>query len=394
MRRIQLPSDAVFFSYLEDCFFDAEDTRGELFALLCCLNEQSVLHSEQELKLILKFLRVNAHSSSTILRQQLFSSFANLVLRLICSSVRILKTYGSESESKLKHVISFLEEFNDFLLDGIEPGSSYQRVITSLTLYQLFMTYAICKCGREIRRNNLKDAGSFVDFMRERGSWKFTDGRNFRGLFRCLMDPCSEIQNLSFVLLQTYFDFAAVEEPALLFSNALKILDDNQFYKRQSGVAAVLSCICLCYNTGDDAPRAMLKDLNETCSNFTDMFLGFLTDQLEIMKLDMLNSALYHPLDATIRILMYLMTDASSPECSSVTEQQVERLIGTLEKIVPLLLEALSIDRSAGTVDFLYLFLLCISEKYICFYVLEIQCYNLLIVGEYRVNLDCTFQPM
>lgn len=348
-RRIRLLPGAHFLLDLECYLSDAEEARGELFALLCSLNDQSVLHSEEELKLIFRFLKINAHSSSPILRQQIFSSFAVVVLRLICSCVKILKTSKEDAEFKLMHIFVFLKEFNDFFLNGIEPGSSYQRIITALMLYKIFMTYAIRDCGGEMRRNNLKDAESFVNFAKEHGWWHFTKKRNFEGLFRCLMDPCSEIQNLAFVLLRTYFDLSEVgDERVILFSNASKSLDDNQFYRRQSGIVTVLSCICLCYNSGQDVPNELLKELNQTCSSFTEMFFNILVNQFEIMKFDILNSALYHPLDATIKILTYLMTDVSSPERSIISKNQIERMIGILEQIVPLLLEALFIDKSAG----------------------------------------------
>lgn len=347
-RKIKLPpaqnSDQLA-EYLQTFFFDAEDTRGELFALLCNLCEQSILHSQQELQTILMFLKNNARSSSTILRQNLFSSFARFVLRLICSNVKVIRN-DVDAEQKLSHVLQFLLDLNEFFVDGLEPGCSYQRKLISLTLYKIFMTYALRDCGGEIRRNNLKDMEKFVNFASVRNSWNFNSCRNCTLLFRCLMDPCEEIQNLSFTLLRTFFDLSTLNcNSRSLFIDVSELLNDSLFYKRNGGVSAVLSLICLSYNAGHEAH---LKLTNSHVSNFTDMFLNVLESQVVTLQEDILNSALHHPLDSTIKILIFLMTHPSSPEYNVVTESQIEKLISLLEVVVPLLLQALFIDKFSG----------------------------------------------
>lgn len=349
-RKIQFPSvqnGDQLTEYLRTFFLDAEDTRGELFALLCNLGEQSTLHSRKELKSILLFLKDNARSSSTILRQNLFSSFARFVLRLICSNVKIIRN-DADAEQKLSHVLRFLLKLNEFFVDGLEPGCSYQRKLISLTLYKIFMTYALRDCGGEIRRNNLKDMEKFVSFASARNCWNFNSRRNCSLLFRCLMDPCEEIQNLAFTLLRTFFDLNSLDcSSSSLFSEVSELLNDSLFFKRNSGVSAVLSMICISYNGGNET-QLQLQCTNSPVSNFTDMFLNILESQVVILQEDILNSALHHPLDSTIKILIFLMTHASSPESNVVTESQVEKLISLLEVVVPLLLQALFIDKFSG----------------------------------------------
>lgn len=338
-----------FLLYLESCFADAEDTRGELFSLLCNLCEQSVVPTEAELRLILKFLQINAHSNSTILRQQVFSSFASFALRIFCSGVKALKANECE---KLAPLIAFLNDFNAFLVDGMHPDCSYQRKIMSLTLYKILMTYAVANCGGDIRRNNLKDTEKFVSWAKTRDCWRFTSDVQFAALFRSLMDPCGEIQNISFLMLRTYFDLTSVAERVPLFEEVSTLMRNNQFYKRQSGVAATLSLICLAYNmeSGTEIVREILTRPDEPqYSTFTDMFLRKLQKQIDFMHDDALYSAVYEPIDATIKVLTYLVADKSSPEYEIVTERQIELLVNLLEDIVPLLLRALFVDDFAGT---------------------------------------------
>ncbi len=344
-----MASEVQFLAYLEGLFFDPEEIRGELFSLLCSLHDQSVLHSDRELRTIMKFLRLNVSSSCTILRQHIFSSFARFVLRLICSCVKAIKNEAVDADSELSHILEFLGDVNEFFAESLQPGCSYQRKCTSLTLYKTFMTYAVLDCGGEIRRNNLKDVEKFSNFAKKRGVWRFEDERNCVLLFRCSMDPCEEIQRLSFLLLRTYFDLSALDggRAAAVFEKAMEMLRDNQFYKRCNGVSAVLGYIALSYNAGQVCTD-VLKDSNREYSTFTEMFLNLLEFQAKILQDDVLNSALYHSLDATVKVLTFLVAHVGSPEYELVTEVQVERIISILESIVPVLLKALFIDKFSG----------------------------------------------
>lgn len=344
-------NEKYFLSYLENYFFDSEETKGELFLLLCNLHDQSILHSNEELKIILKFLKYNIKTNCTVLRQHIFSSFARFTLRLICSCVRTIKTVKIEKiENSLLQVLQFLVDLNDFFMDNIEPGCCYQRKVTSLTLYKIFMTYAVRNCDGEIRRNNLKDADKFLSFVQKQEKWYFNSQRNCSLLFRCLLDPSEEIQNLSFILLKTYFDLTAIDNRSQIFLEVLEMLKNNHFYKRNSGVSTCLSLILLCYNTGKNCPVSMLQNLNFVYPNFTEMFLCILENQILVLQNDILNSALYHPLDATIRVLMFLLTNVSSPEYDMILDTHIEKLISILELIVPILVNALFFHEVSGKI--------------------------------------------
>jgi len=78
------------------------------------------------------------------------------------------------------------------------------------------------------------------------------------------------------------------------------------------------------------------------------MFLSVLESQVVILQEDILNSAVHHPLDSTIKILMFLMTDINSPEYHILAKSQIEKLISLFEISVPLLLKALFIDKFSG----------------------------------------------
>lgn len=329
--------------FLTSQFAVVEEMRGEVFSLLCDLHEQSVLHSELELRTILTFLKYNVNGNCTMLRQMMLSSFSRFILRLICSCVKIIKKSEHEADNRLNPVLAFLENFNDFITDGMQPGCSYQRKITSLNLYKTLMSYAIRECGSTIHRNNLTDGYKLADFAKKRNAWPFESDVNRKLLFNCLMDSCEEIQNSASILLRYYFKLGNDLEIGV-FQDAMRLLKHKLFYRRNSGVSAVNSLITMAYSSFDE-PNRVLKIEH---SSFLDYFLSQLENKTQIMDKDILDAAVNHPLDADIKVLSFLIADQSSPEVNQATEEQVERLIGQLEIIVPILLKALFVDKSSG----------------------------------------------
>lgn len=340
---IDLEEDCLI-NYLKSLFCLGEDVRGEVFSLLCELHDQSVLHSEHELNTIFSFLKYNVNGNCMLLRQMMLSSFSKFILRLICSCVRIIKKQETEAESKINHVMVFLRDLNDFIADGLQPGCSYQRKISSLNMFKIIMTYAVHECESSIHRNNLKDAEKLVDFARKQDSWRFDSDKNRKLLFDCLMDSCDEVQHLAAVLLRNYFLLDRV--PENIFEDAVRVSNDNKFYKRSSGYRAVVSCIAMAYKSFEDPCKRF--GIGES---FRHYFLKSLEKKIEITEKDILNAAVNFPWDADVRILNFLMNNPQSREYSQVTSEEVDKLITLLERIVPVLLKALFVDKSSGKIN-------------------------------------------
>jgi len=132
---------------------------------LICESKKSIIEiTVEELELLKSFLKVNVNSTSPEFRQKLYGNLNRLFDRLEINTNGLLRNYTSkkkfiekknqgkktelkkimmieldEIKKKIDNYERFLNWLIELLMASLYPGSSFQRVSTSLKIFKLLM---------------------------------------------------------------------------------------------------------------------------------------------------------------------------------------------------------------------------------------------------------------
>ncbi|XP_063978328.1 uncharacterized protein LOC135163089 [Diachasmimorpha longicaudata] len=278
-----------------------ECVRLNAFAIYCRgtkSKEREV--NAQDYEICERFLYFNARAASIGFRKGLLDSFKKFIGRI-------------SSRPPKKEDLDFSEHLHDFILNGFEVGSCYQRKIIALNLYSIISENA--------RKHDKK-----------LWSWTHSSNRSFEALAKLCLDPVEEVRTQACDILCT-FDARIFTEAVqrTLHEEGMKNCRSSKFYEIFGG-AKLLRLIStrkemdFSWDLLDEMKKqlsAMREDILRATTGASP-FYGALTALLETTDRDRigLDEEFRHQLvdileEASIFFLDSLSPTPGSSECSS-----------------------------------------------------------------------------
>ncbi|KAK3907989.1 hypothetical protein KUF71_003121 [Frankliniella fusca] len=320
--------------------------RGAALAAVCVSSRPRQAVTEREARFALRFLEVNARADDTRLRHALLEALGWLLMRLR-NSVRALLALpagDTEDNEDLAVTARVLADLHRFVLDGLQPGTNYQRRATCLGVYRLLLSYLAPASGTTtagLKKAVAKDplpASRVLDRHLRLGSVA-----SRRVLLNCIMDPADDVRSKAAEVLAMLpaTEQAEEEEDSCRFlglptwDHILLLCNSRLFFQAESG--AVLGSVLCSW----DGSRVQPLQLVAECER-----------QLRALRDDVLAAASGgSPLHGLLGLVRRLLP-ARGPRgrrpaaCWAGTE---DRLLLLLEANVDLCLNMLACRASADT---------------------------------------------
>ncbi|XP_058799448.1 uncharacterized protein LOC131668955 [Phymastichus coffea] len=225
-------------TYDNQVLLDHEDEFVRLNAFAAHCHEVGISSNDQyfnSVNAIKHFLYFNAIADTTYLREGSFNYF-----KIFLSN--FLKRSSVQKDSK--DLVRFLDWFHEFLLDCFEIGSCYQRKIFGLHLYKITLQL-LCSDnvanGILSKNPNFKEAMKYSPVLRKEmtdlGKWKFHNKESIVLLFKLILDPANDIQEISSSIIIDYFEpnILSDAEKSDIFITALNKCNSCKFFETASG---------------------------------------------------------------------------------------------------------------------------------------------------------------
>ncbi|KAG0379534.1 hypothetical protein BGX24_012779 [Mortierella sp. AD032] len=321
------------------------DIRIDVLGILCESRKSTTPVASIEYELLKKFLPLNFNAVVPDFRQKLYSHLAKFLFRvrgncyvLAREIIRLYTTVGKknlsqedadamiqERETKVAETKAFLEWLLDHIFSSIYPGSSFQRVSTSLRLLGVMVkTFGI-------KSTPLPPGSKPNEISRFPFQLPIASEEHTKILLSCLLNPFDHCREQALEVLMAFdapFEGYATKEAVNgLVRWGLDWLKSTRAGESDSG-GLVLKIIFVKYaielGWDIDLPYDGSEELKgvkftaytgNPAVDFTIRLQNLLRVQLERAKLNQLDAAYHHPVHGTLIGLRYLFSsiDYASP---------------------------------------------------------------------------------
>ncbi|XP_066282258.1 tRNA (32-2'-O)-methyltransferase regulator THADA-like [Branchiostoma lanceolatum] len=345
----------------EALWHSEEDVRAEAFSIVCSHPKKSDPLSSAEVGLLQEFLPLNMNSDAAAFRQVICNNMRKLMVRLRDGSwtllKKVLKTKASssndETKTQLMQIIGFVDWLVELCVMSTFPGACYQRRKTALELLWIVYDHLTSDWGNEPKTS--QNYQTLLDWARAQGSWDFFAERNTTALLNCLEDGSTEVRELAYHLLLTFFPtpwcwwcLGEGETGDRLFSHARQLLHSPKAQECEAG-ALIIKLIFnkLSTQRGLDFFGAKVSDPGSSPVRFIQELLSLLQDQHQMATSNLLQAARQAPMHGVLLALRQCLTSPSLwvQHKSQDVEQlrcQVSDLLTAVEAVLSLVLKALA----------------------------------------------------
>ena len=152
------------------------------------------------------FLYFNATADTSYLREGIINNFKTFFSNL-------LKLASKKKDFTV--ALPFIEWLYEFIIDCFEIGACYQRKILGLYLYKTTMQF-LSGDGIVSKEPIFKDAVKYGPAlqleMKNTGKWRFTDRESIVLLLKLILDPASDVKEISTNIIIEFFDANVVSD--------------------------------------------------------------------------------------------------------------------------------------------------------------------------------------
>ncbi|XP_038650126.1 thyroid adenoma-associated protein homolog [Scyliorhinus canicula] len=362
-----LPTDTETLKKLRASLHCLDDrVRLSALSLLCVSPKTNQALSPRNLSLLREFLPLNLNCNSSSFRHLLQASVKKALVRIRDSCLLHLRAQRrSHSNRKtgegvqgsvaiVSEGVGFVQWLLELSITSLLPSLNYQRKKTALLLMEALLETCTDSWSPTKRKGQPpEDMTDLVNFVRQRGCWKFLSQPNLRILLACLTDGTNEIRELAAKLIVTYLPMPLPPPLANgLFERAVRNLCSPRVTQAEAGAlmlktALQKSDILVLHGivTQGEAP---VEKWSQPL-NFVTYLHQLLEEQYRVARTDLLQAAGTKPMHGLIMALRKCLAEV--PETLSSLWQEplirgwrqfITQLVDTLSNISQFLLGILS----------------------------------------------------
>lgn len=255
--------------------------RGAALAAVCMSSRPRQAVTGSEARFALRFLEANARADDTRLRHALLEALGWLLMRLRNSLRPLLAKGDTEDNGDLATTARFLADLHRFVLDGMQPGTNYQRRATCLGVYRLLLSYlapvpaaAAAGLKKGVGKDPLPVSAVLGRHLR------LGSAESRRVLLNCIMDPADDVRNKAAeVLAMLPAEEAAAAEHAEAenqnlptWDHVLFLCNSQLFFQAESG--AVLGAVLCSWREDRVRPLELVAECERQLSALRDDVLA------------------------------------------------------------------------------------------------------------------------
>ncbi|XP_067681853.1 tRNA (32-2'-O)-methyltransferase regulator THADA-like [Haliotis asinina] len=291
-----------------------EEVRGEAVAFLC-VTKKSELLTEREVDLLQSGLPLCLRVDSAPFRQNLASSLKKLMMRLRDGCLAGIK---KKREKDLVRSLEFLDWLHGTLIDGLLPGTSFQRRKTCLEILSVIYNTLLYVpgSGTQPRGQAQEKCVQIVEYAHHLGLCDFLSWRSMVAVCTCVTDGADEVQELSAGLLMRFFPWSTPRQLGYhpehmachLLCSALHLCSSPRPYETQSG-ALICNIVFVKYaceqgavfSRGTEGFTCTLTDSSNAHSQFLQFLLTETQKALAVAETNLVLASRESPIHGLIQ---------------------------------------------------------------------------------------------